>query len=262
MIRNLFINKLMWYAATVLSLIISLATLLNIGIYSKVVTQEVMPGIVSQDLITVIVSVFILGLLIRIKESSYKSQMILFSYMIYLFYVYGIYVIERFYNIFYFAYMLIFTLSFYSIIYSFVSIDNEATRGLKVSNLIRRISALFLLIIPIMFYSLWISKLIPLICNGTKIEFFYSVFILDLCFIMPFFLIISIMSFWNKSLGTILTPCGLVFGSVLLLSVGIGEILKPYFHATLDFGGICFYLGLAVVFGVLSLVNFVKLEQK
>ena len=259
MIRNFFINKLMWYAATVFSLIISSATLLNIGIYSKVVTQEVMPGIVSQDLVTMIISVFILGLLICMKESSYKGQMILFSFMIYLFYAYGIYVIERFYNIFYLAYMFIFAVSFYSIIYSFVSINKEAIQVLKVSNFIKRISAIFLMTIPIMFYSLWISRLIPLVNNGTKIEFFYSVFILDLCFIMPFFVIISIISLRNKSLGTILTPCGLMFGSVLLLSVGIGEILKLYFHAPLDFGGICFYLGLAVVFGVLSLVNFIKL---
>lgn len=98
MIRNLSINKLMWYAATVLSLIISLATLLNIGIYSKVVPQEVLPGIVSQDLITLIASIFALLLLIRMKESSYKGQMVLFSYSIYLFYAYGIYVFERFYN--------------------------------------------------------------------------------------------------------------------------------------------------------------------
>lgn len=242
MIKNLFINKLMWYAITVLSLIVSLATLLNIGIYSKVATREVLPGIMSQDVITLITSVFVLGLIIRIKESGYKGQIILFSYSIYLFYAYGVYVFERFYNIFYFAYMLIFALSFYSVIYSFVSIDNETTQGLKVSNLIRKISAIFLVIIPLMFYSLWISRLIPLISTGTKIEFFYSVYILDLCLIMPFFLIIAIMSFRNKGLGMVLTPCGLAFGSILLLCVGIGEILKPYFHATLDFEGLIFYL--------------------
>lgn len=78
---------------------------------------------------------------------------------------------------------------------------------------------------------------------------------------MLFFPIIAIMSLRNKGLGIILTPCGLTFGSVLLLCVGIGEILKPYFNAALDFGGIIFYLGLAVVFGVLSVVNFVKLDQ-
>ncbi len=260
--RNLYMNKLLWYIAVLSSLLIALLTLFNLGIYSKVVHIEVMPGIVSQDLITAIASVLILVILVRKKETSYKSQIIILAYMLYLFYAYGVYVIERFYNMFYFAYMFILTISFYSIIFSLVSIDKEMIKRLNVSHFIRKVSAIFLIIIPVMFYALWIGKLIPLTSSGTKVEFFYSVYILDLCFIMPFFIIIAVMSLKNKNLGTLLTPCGLLFGSVLLLSVGIGELLKPYFQAKFDLGGVCFYLVLGAVFGTLAIVELLNLESK
>ena len=107
----------------------------------------------------------------------------------YLFYAYGIYVIERVYNVLYYFYLAIFGLSFWSIVYGIASIRQEILQKVELSRLIRNISAGFSLFVALVFNALWIIQLLPLIKTGEKIEFLYSINILDLCFIMSTFMI-------------------------------------------------------------------------
>ena len=66
---------------------------------------------------TILASIIILVLLARMRENDTVKQLVILGIVAYLFYRYGIYVIERVYNALYLFYMAILALTFYSMIY-------------------------------------------------------------------------------------------------------------------------------------------------
>lgn len=155
MIQNLGENRILWVSVALLSLVAAFIGVANPGLYSQVVSTEMMPGVLSQDLITIVSSIVVLFLTVRIKEEDSIKQIVILGIIIYLFYGYGIYVIERIYNVLYFVYMAIFGLSFYSIIYSVANIRKEMLPKIQLPKTIRFVSVGFLLINPLIFYPLW-----------------------------------------------------------------------------------------------------------
>jgi len=254
MLQKLSMNKILWFSLAFLSLIASLIGVLNHGIYSKVVNTEFLPGVISQDVTTIVASVIILFCIVRTKEGDFIKQIIVLGIISYLFYAYGIYVIEQFYNALYFLYMAIFGLSFYSIIYGVVNIRQDILQKVQLPKLMRNVSIGCLLFVPALFIPLWLSKLLPLIQNGQKIEFTYSIYILDLCFIMPLFIIIAIMTAKKEGLGLLLAPALFIKGFTVLFPVGLAEILKILYNQTANTGGIWLYWGLSILFLMLVIL--------
>lgn len=260
MLQRLGINQILWFLLAFLSLIASLIGALNPGIYNKVVNTELLPGVISQDITTITASIIILFCIVRIKKEDYVKQIIVLGIISYLFYAYGIYVIEQFYNALYFLYMAIFGLSFYSIAYGVINIRQDILQKVQLPKLMRNVSMGFLLIVPTLFVPLWISNLLPLIRTGQKIESMYSIYILDLCFIMPLFIIFAIMVAKKQGWGLLLTPALYIKGFTLLFPVGLGEILKILYHQTANTGGILLYWGLSILFMMLSILYFRNLK--
>ncbi|MCK4788973.1 MAG: hypothetical protein KAV87_34855, partial [Desulfobacteraceae bacterium] len=102
MVQNLGTNKILWLLTALLSLAAALMGVFNPDIYSKVVRSDIMLGVFGQDLMTIVASVIILLLAIRIKKEDSKKQIVILGILGYLFYAYGIYVIERVYNMLYY----------------------------------------------------------------------------------------------------------------------------------------------------------------
>lgn len=252
MIRNIITNKILWLLNALLSFIAAFIGVFRPGIYSQVVSREVLPGVISQDLLTIFAAVLLLFFTLRVKEEDAKIQIAILGILGYLFYAYGIYAIERVYNILYFLYLAIFGLSFYSIVYGVASIRREILQVVELGDRIRKISTGFSLFVAILFSILWIVMLVPLIQAGQRIEFFYSVFILDLSFIMPAFVILAGMSARKRGLGLVLTPALYVLGFTLLFPVGLGEFIKPFYNLPVDPSGAVLYLGIAALFLILT----------
>jgi hypothetical protein len=254
MIKNLRTNKTLWFTIAVLGLIASIVGILYQGIYDDVVDFEIMSGIFSQDIVTILVCVIVLFLTLRMKEDNTKKQIVVLGIIIHLFYGYGIYVIEQLYTIMYFVYMAIFGMSAYAIIYFLMSIKKEKLSDIQIPRSIRNISIIFAFINPLMFIPLWSSKIIPLILSGEKLEFMFSVFILDLCFIMPAFIIIAILAIKNRGWGILMIPPLFIIGFTMLLSVAVGGVLKPLYDQSIEMGELFMYIVLSVVFFVLTVV--------
>lgn len=53
MIRNLRTHRVLWLTAGLLSLAASVVGVVNPGMYEPVVSREIMPGVLSQDLMTI-----------------------------------------------------------------------------------------------------------------------------------------------------------------------------------------------------------------
>lgn len=260
MVRNLGTNKILWLLTALLSLAAALVGVLSPGIYSKVVSTDIMPGVFGQDLMTIVVSVIFLLLAIRVKKEDSKKQIVILGILGYLFYAYGIYVIERVYNVLYYLYLAIFGLSFWSMVYGIVKIRWEVLQKVQVSGLIRNVSAGFSLFVALVFNVLWIVQLLPLIQAGEKIEFLYSIYILDLCFIMPAFVIIGIMAVKKIGLGLLLIPAMFILGFTLIFSLAVSELVKPLYDLTIDIGGLVPSLVLSILFLVLAALHLQKLE--
>ena len=260
MIKNLKINKILWLLVSCLSLISALTGVFNPNIYSKVISNNILPGVIAQDAITIIVGLLLLFLCWKTNEAELKKQIIAISLLGYLFYAYGIYVIERLYNSFYLLYMAIFALSFWSIVYGLSHINSDVLQNLRASKLVRYLSAGYLVFIALLFYPKWMGELFPLMQTGEKLDFLYSIFILDMVFVLPASIIIAILIIQRKALGMILAPLFFFKGFTLLFSVGLGEIFKPFYNQTFNPGEAAFYLILSVVFLALALLILWKIK--
>lgn len=260
MIRNPNENKVLWRLTAVLSLITALVGVFNPGIYSKVVRTDLIPWVFGQDMMTIVASVIILLLTIRIKKEDSKKQIVILGILGYLFYAYGIYAIERVYNELYYFYLAIFGLSFWSIVYGVASIRQEILQKVELSGLMRNISSGFSLFVALVFNALWIIQLLPLIQTGEKIEFLYSVYILDLCFIMPAFMILGIMALRKAGLGLLLIPAMFILAFTLIFSLAVSEMVKPLYDLTITIGGLGPSLILSILFLILAALHLRKLK--
>jgi len=260
MVRNLYINKILWLLTAFLSLVAALVGVFSPGIYQTVVKADIIPGIFGQDLMTIVAAAVIILLAICTKKENTFKQILILGIIGYLFYAYGIYVIERIYNLLYYLYLAIFGLSFWSLAYGIGKIDHEIIGKVRMSRLMLKISAGFSLFVALVFCVLWIVQLLPLLQAGEKIEFFYSVFILDLCFIMPAFAITGVMAFRKAGLGLLLIPAMFVLGFTLIFSLAVSELVKPLYGLDFDIVGLLPSLVLSILFLILAALHLRSLK--
>ena len=119
----------------------------------------------------------------------------------YLFYGYGIYAIERVYNSLYLNYLAIFGLATWLLVLGAIDVVRRTAGSATLPRPFRRISAAGALLQPLIFYPLWIGMLIPVMVNREQIDSLYSIFILDLVFIMPAFLLVGGRTIPRPQLG-------------------------------------------------------------
>jgi len=260
MIKDLKFSKVLWLLIACLSLMAAGMGVFNQDIYSKVVSSDLLPGTVAQDAITIIVGMILLFLSLKTDAVDIKKQIVAMSLLAYLFYGYGIYVIERIYNPLYLLYMAIMALSFWSIVYGLANLNQDIVGQIKTSKLVRYLSAGCLLFTTLLFYFLWTGSLLPLMRTGEKIEFSYSIFILDMVFVLPAILISGILLLKKKALGLIVAPILFFKAFTLLFSVGLGGLMALLYGQTVDQGEIAFYLILSVIYLAFAALNFWKIN--
>lgn len=261
MIGNMKFGRILWSISGLLAIVAALIGVMNPTIYSLVITSELLPGVIAQDVVTIIASVILLLLAVRIDETDTTKQMLILGIMGYLFYGYGLYVIERLYNIIYLLYMAIFSLSVYTILYNAANIKRSSLDTITIPRSIKNASAVYLVVNAIVFNLLWISQLLPLMQSGQKIEFLYGVYILDLCFVMPLFMIASISALRNRGPGLLVTPVLLVFGFLVLIPLALTELSKPLFYGLpMELEGMALFLTLSMLFLMLAFLYLRKME--
>lgn len=124
---------------------------------------------------------------------------------------------------------------------------------------VSRISAVGALLQPLIFYPLWIGMLIPLMVNRDQIDSLYSIFILDLVFIMPAFLLVAVGLFRGRSWAAVLAPVLFVFGALLIFSLALGELVKPAFGSPITVAGVVPPTLLTLLFGGLAILHLTRL---
>ena len=86
MMRRLDTNRIFWLVVVIIALIMALVGVAKPEIYDPVVSPEIMPGVFSQDLMTIMASIIILFWIVRIKEKEVIKQMVILGILGYFFY--------------------------------------------------------------------------------------------------------------------------------------------------------------------------------
>ena len=260
MVPNLKLARIFWNITATFALISALAGVINKNIYNNLFPIEFLPGAFPQDVITVLLCLFMYRLSSSIKQNDIKKQIVMVGLLGSLFYLYGIFVIERVYNWFYLFYAAAFTSSFWSLIYTLSGYRPENFSNLKISKAMLRTTAYSSLIIAIVFSALWIAALIPLMRDNNRIEFLYSIYILDLCFIMPAFTITAIISLQNKPLGILLAPAIMILGFFVIFPLGLNELGKPYYGLQFNFGPMFVSFAFAIFMLTVAVLHLKKIR--
>jgi hypothetical protein len=253
-------GRLGWLIAGVLSVVTAGWGLLDRGIYVGLIAPATRPGALSQDVVTVFAGVTLCGLALVGARVGPKAELVGLGLLGYLFYGYGIYVIERVYNVWYLNYLAIFGIAAWLLVLGAVDVVHRTADRAWLTRQFSKISAGGALLPPLIFYPLWISMLIPIMVTREQIDSLYSIFILDLVFIMPAFLLVAVGQFRDRGWAVLLAPVMFVFGAVLIFSLALGELVKPAFGSPITMAGLLPPTLLTALFVALAVLHLKKLS--
>ncbi len=129
-------------------------------------------------------------------------------------------------------------------------------RGLRASQIA------LLIFIPMMFNLLWGNMLLGYMATGDRIDYYYSIFVIDLSFIMPGMLFLAYHLKKRHRMAYVFSSVLLFIGFAILLPVGLGELLKPLYGHAIDFAGLATYLTLSLFFLTVSLLGIQSIDRK
>jgi len=216
------------FAVSILSACCAILGIWDETLYGNVIATGVfkmsfMAGTISQDIVAIVTSVVMIVLVaLYIRRKDYRLMISIIGLLSFYFYAYGTYVISALFTSVYLVYMLIFALSVVGMIIGICSFTSDYVKNLYLPKWIRNCSIGFLSLIVFIFVSKWISEIVPYTKSHTVPDF-YAIYILDLCVIMPLFIVIIYMLIKNMKLAYVLLGVALLKSATLILAVAIGS---------------------------------------
>lgn len=259
--KNLTLNKILILLTGALSIIAATIGVLNPEMYDPVVMANIIPGVFTQDLVVIIASVVMMVLAVWMRQTDYRKMIIILGILGFIFYAYGIYSMEQVYTALYPLYLVILALSFYALALSLASLDRATVEDLNLTPVVRYVSAGYAVFIAVMFNVIWLGQLAPLIRTNDRIENTFSVFVIDLVFIMPSFVITAYLTLRKRALGIIGLPALFIVGVGILSPLAFAELIKPIRYG-LPFDPAEFWLfaPLSLVFLIFTVVYLTALK--
>ncbi len=234
--------------------------LIDNSIYDGLFPLNFIAAQFSQDWLTIVVCLFLAYLIFSTKPDSIKRPIIIVGIMGSLAYLYGIFSIERVYNVLYLVYLADPGHLFFSVVFSISSFNPDVLKTLSVKKVVRYTTAIFSLLIAGLFSLLWISALLPLMAAKNQIQNLYSIYLLDLVFVMPSFIITAVLTFKHNPLGYVLTPAMFILGYFVIFPLGLEELAKPMFGLAVDIQSMSMSFLLSALFLIGAIWQLVKLR--
>jgi hypothetical protein len=253
--NNFMRNRVLWLVTTLCTLAAAILGVAIPGFYARLVAPELIPAGYAQDLLTIVVCAALIVLILLAGEGNFRMHVVILGIVGSFFYLYAIFAIDRVYNVAYYLYLAILSLSFWSLVFSIPDLKTDLLRRVSAPAAVRYVSAGFSLLIAAVFSMLWITALWPMVSTGRKAEYLYSVYILDLCLVMPAFLIVAVMVLRKQGLGLLLAPGMFILGIFVIFPLGLGEIAKPFFSMAPDYRSMLMSFVLSAAFLVMSIIH-------
>lgn len=215
--------------------------MLNLDVYKPMTPDSLMPGTVSQDLVSVIAAVGLLlciGLVQRGREWAWLIWVGLLGYVLY---AYALYCFERLYNPLFLGYVAIFGLCVYALIGFFRSADLSKIGPVPDRrDPPRRAAAALFLVLVAMFLFLWLSILLPAMRDRIAPEG-SAIFVMDLSFFLPLLTTVAVLLLKKHPLGDALVIPLLIKVGTLGVSVLLATLFAERFGQPFDISSVGIY---------------------
>jgi len=147
--------------------------------------------------------------------------------LVYLLYTFLIYCFAVHFNQLFLLYCFALGLSFYSLLWFIYTQMKEPGRVSLFSAVPRRLTSVYLFVLPVLFYFLWLSEIVPALVNkevplsvvqtGLPTN---AVHVIDLAVVLPGIFISGIFLWKKKRIGYIMAPVLLTFFILMDLTIG------------------------------------------
>ncbi len=256
------LDRILWSLTAMLALVAAGTGIAAPAMYEQVVAAEILPGVFTQDVMVVLAAPVLLAMAARSGKPGHRAPIVALGILGFLFYAYGIYSIEQIYTPLYLLYLAILSLSFFSIAAGLTRVASSRPTRLSLPSAVNLGVAAFGVMIAIVFNIVWIGRLLPLIEAADRIEYTFSVFVIDLVFIMPAFVICSVLAVRRAALGIVGLPALCIVGVGILSPLALAELLKPHrYGMPVDGAELALYGTLSVAFLVAATVYLVCLRD-
>lgn len=243
----------LWAGVGALALLASAIGVLDPAVYDRLIPAGLLPGAFGQDVTTMVAALALLALAAQGGVRA-RGQLVARGLVGYLFYAYGVLVIERTYNELYLGYLAVFALATWTLVAAAVSTAHSRWRPTALPGWARILIAAGALLQPLVFVPLWVSALLPLMAERRQIDSLYSIYILDLVVIMPAFLIAAVLVLRRRPSGLLLAAVLFVLGAVLMLSLVASAVAGPLFGVALTLQALLPPVLLTALFAALALL--------
>lgn len=257
LIKSSRIATVLLLPVSLLALVVALWSVLDPAIYAATlvtgnINEFLRMGSIAQDLVTIPLAALLGILAIR---QLIKPNLQVFITMLglagYLFYAYGLYVMQAQYTSLYAAYLLIFGLSLYGLITGLASFNSVDLLHTTLPRAIRIAIAIFLAAILIVLVPVWLMLMLPAIAQHQPPDT-YAVFVLDLAIVFPALGVVTVMLLRRIAIGNLFAGVALFKAFTVCLSVAFSEWYSPMVRGTeTNVGGLMIFGILTVVSGVL-----------
>jgi len=201
-IKRSRLTAILTLIVSVLAIYASLKGVLDENLYRDVYLAGSLPkaligGSIAQDIVTIPLAL-LMGILsiAFLKKSSLKSFITIIGLATYTFYAFGLYTIQGQYTSIYIIYLVIFSISIYSIVLGLLSFRPEEVKQFALPKKSLLATSIFLGMILFVLVPVWIIMMSSDIARHIPADT-YGVFILDLTIVFPALAIILI-SLWRK----------------------------------------------------------------
>ena len=210
----------------------------------------------GQDLVDLffILPLLILSLIFMLNHRK-TAYFVYSGTVLYILYSFVIYSLGIHFNQLFLLYCLTLGLSLYAFILILNGLNSWKVKNWFGDKILYRSTAIFLLIIAVMFYLLWFKEIIPAIVNNTIPNsvsdydlLVNPVHVMDIAIVLPGLIITALLLIRKHQLGYILTPIFLVF--IINLAVALTGMVIMVKES-----GISDDSSLAVIFMVLAIIS-------
>ena len=218
-----------WIGTSVLvSVLVTITSLFGI-VLEKTYSRETHAWAIQaigQDYANLAVVIILLVSTYFVSKHSLRGFLVWLGAYLYLIYAFAIYAFAVHFQFLFLAYVLILGLSFYTLVGGMITVDMDKFSRLLLGNPKAKIVSVLLFIIGAMFSLLWLSEIVPNLIAGTISQglvetqlWVNPVHVLDLAFLLPGMIIISVLLWKEKVLGCVMAVPLLVFAATMGLGI-------------------------------------------
>jgi hypothetical protein len=188
---------------------------------------------IGQDIIDLLIATPTLLIAAFLSYKNHKTAMLIWGgTVIYFFYTFLIYTFSVHFNSMFIVYCFALGLSFYSFLYFLLVIGKEPVKDWFSETAPVKFTAIYFIIISVMFYVLWFSQIVPAIANGTVpadlLEsglFTNPVHVIDISVFLPAIFLTAVFLLKKNSFGFLLAPAILMFFILMDITLAVLTVI-------------------------------------